>query len=59
MGSRRIRGRGGQVVGIEGVRVAYFFFLVAFFAEVFSAAGHFCATHGVFFSGQMFFDLRL
>ena len=42
----------------EGERIAYLFFLVALLAEVFPAAGHFDAAHGVFFGREVFFCLR-
>lgn len=34
-----------------------FFLLVAFLGQVFAAAGHFGAAHGVFFGREVFFDL--
>jgi hypothetical protein len=50
VGRGRERGRGG------GTNLL---FLVALFAEVLAATGHFSAAHGVFFGCEVFLNLYL
>jgi hypothetical protein len=47
------KGEGG------GGRGKYLLLLVALFAEVLAATGHFGAAHGVFFGCEVFLDLYL
>lgn len=36
----------------------YLFFFIALLAQVLAASGHLGSAHGVFFGGEMLFDLR-